>query len=364
MGAKWFWGIVILAIVSLILSIVGPFSAIKNSKNMGVSVQEALAANGLGAEVDMSGNVATLRGVMANQAKLDEAVTVAQNAECKACKGKKRWHVVKNEMTVKKAPPVKSVSPYVFSAVKDENGNVVLSGYVQNAKIRRRVMTKARNTFSGNVKNDRIRIARGEPNAEWPTVIHSGIERLSLLDQGRFNMEDNQFVITGKAASEDVRDQINTMVGEMTSGYNGAANIAVPDTEAINVGEIKSETICQALLNDLKAGNKINFAYNKAELRGAGSFDLLNNLASAAKQCSDFRVEVAGHTDADGQDSYNQWLSEARANTVVAYLADNGVEIDRMKAVGYGESRPIASNDNPEGMAANRRIEFTVTQSE
>jgi len=48
----------------------------------------------------------------------------------------------------------------------------------------------------------------------------------------------------------------------------------------------------------------------------------------------------------------------------VAYLADNGVELTRMTATGYGEVQPIASNDNPEGMARNRRIEFIVTQSE
>ena len=127
---------------------------------------------------------------------------------------------------------------------------------------------------------------------------------------------------------------------------------------------MQSASLCQSLFNNLKGDSKINFAVDKAEIQGAPSFDLLNALASAANQCASYDVRVSGHTDSDGDDAYNQWLSEARANTVVAYLADSGVEPERLSGEGLGETRPIASNETPEGKAANRRIEFTVTTSE
>jgi len=72
-------------------------------------------------------------------------------------------------------------------------------------------------------------------------------------------------------------------------------------------------------------------------------------------------IDIAGHTDSTGSEQYNQQLSERRANTVAQYLRSKGVLDTRIATVGYGESRPIASNDTPEGRALNRRVELTLT---
>lgn len=69
-------------------------------------------------------------------------------------------------------------------------------------------------------------------------------------------------------------------------------------------------------------------------------------------------VEISGHTDSDGSDSYNQQLSQDRANSVKQWLVNNGISGDRIETVGYGEDRPIAPNDSPENKLKNRRIEF------
>jgi len=69
---------------------------------------------------------------------------------------------------------------------------------------------------------------------------------------------------------------------------------------------------------------------------------------------------VAGHTDSVGTDSYNQGLSERRANAVKDYLTAQGIKASRLTARGYGESRPVASNDTDEGRAENRRVELIV----
>jgi|WetSurSiteA1Bulk_404760.scaffolds.fasta_scaffold00052_7 outer membrane protein OmpA-like peptidoglycan-associated protein len=71
-------------------------------------------------------------------------------------------------------------------------------------------------------------------------------------------------------------------------------------------------------------------------------------------------IEISGHTDNEGSDSYNQKLSEGRAASVVKYLASQGIKTERMSAVGYGESRPIDTNQTEEGRAQNRRVEFTL----
>ena len=73
------------------------------------------------------------------------------------------------------------------------------------------------------------------------------------------------------------------------------------------------------------------------------------------------KVDIEGHTDDVGNDRANMKLSQARANSVRAYLVKKGVEPMRMRAVGYGEDRPIDDNSTPEGQAINRRVEFVIT---
>ena len=72
------------------------------------------------------------------------------------------------------------------------------------------------------------------------------------------------------------------------------------------------------------------------------------------------RVEVAGHTDSVGSEAYNQKLSERRAQAVVDYLVSRGVDPKRLKAVGYGKDKPIASNATDAGRAENRRVELQI----
>jgi len=67
---------------------------------------------------------------------------------------------------------------------------------------------------------------------------------------------------------------------------------------------------------------------------------------------------VAGHTDSSGNDMLNMELSQSRAESVVEYLVSAGIARERMKAKGYGESRPVADNATAEGRAKNRRVEL------
>jgi len=67
---------------------------------------------------------------------------------------------------------------------------------------------------------------------------------------------------------------------------------------------------------------------------------------------------IEGHSDADGTPEQNMTFSENRANAIVAWLAASGISPDRMSIVGYGDARPVASNETDEGKAANRRVDL------
>lgn len=74
-------------------------------------------------------------------------------------------------------------------------------------------------------------------------------------------------------------------------------------------------------------------------------------------------VQIIGHTDSDGDATYNQGLSERRANAVADILQANGVSYNRIRTIGQGENNPVASNLTPEGKSQNRRVEIVVVPS-
>ncbi len=105
----------------------------------------------------------------------------------------------------------------------------------------------------------------------------------------------------------------------------------------------------------------IFFEFNKTELLPA-SYAELNKVVQFMLEEDIKKIEIAGHTDSQGSDTYNQKLSEGRAAAVVNYLASQGVDPGRMIASGYGESRPIDTNLTEEGRAQNRRVEFVLVK--
>jgi OOP family OmpA-OmpF porin len=86
----------------------------------------------------------------------------------------------------------------------------------------------------------------------------------------------------------------------------------------------------------------------------------MENAVAFLRSDSSARITIAGHTDSRGSDSYNLKLSRDRANEVRDYLVGYGIEANRLQAVGYGETRPVASNDNESGRELNRRVEFRI----
>lgn len=114
----------------------------------------------------------------------------------------------------------------------------------------------------------------------------------------------------------------------------------------------------------IKILEKVQFETGKAVIKPE-SFALLNEVAATIITNPDLgRVEVSGHTDSRGSDTYNQKLSEERAGSVRDYLAEQGVAAERLLAVGYGETKPIDTNKTEEGREANRRVEFNLIDAQ
>lgn len=112
----------------------------------------------------------------------------------------------------------------------------------------------------------------------------------------------------------------------------------------------------------LNMPGNVTFATNSSDL-SPSFFAVLTSVGKVLDEFDKTVVEVAGHTDNTGSESYNQALSERRAASVAQYLKSQGVIEQRMITVGMGELRPVADNGTAEGRQLNRRVEITMVPS-
>lgn len=107
----------------------------------------------------------------------------------------------------------------------------------------------------------------------------------------------------------------------------------------------------------------ILFDFDSSDLRPAARSNL-NELAASLNDFEEAQLLIVGHTDSQGDASYNQGLSERRASAASAYLRQQGIAAERMNEVGRGETEPVASNESAEGRQQNRRVEVAIYASE
>jgi outer membrane protein OmpA-like peptidoglycan-associated protein/tetratricopeptide (TPR) repeat protein len=150
-------------------------------------------------------------------------------------------------------------------------------------------------------------------------------------------------------------------------GYR-EATLAFNAPESVEAETLQNPVICLTkvpVVGTTEVMDNIYYQFNKAYLLDA-SFASLDKLVATLKENPNMTIEIGGHTDSRGNDGYNQKLSEQRAQSVIDYLISKGIAKERLQAKGYGESQPIAPNqnpdgrDNPAGREKNRRTELKI----
>lgn len=124
-----------------------------------------------------------------------------------------------------------------------------------------------------------------------------------------------------------------------------------------NIKGARVERVGEGILVTFESG--LLFDFDSDVLR-ATARDNLKELASSFDKYPDTDLTIVGHTDAQGDDAYNQRLSERRAASAAAFLTQQGVPAARVRTAGRGESEPVAANDSETGRQANRRVEVAL----
>lgn len=146
---------------------------------------------------------------------------------------------------------------------------------------------------------------------------------------------------------------IGAIIGQRMDRQAAELAAEIPNAKVERVGEGVLVTFDSGLL----------FDFDSDVIRGAAR-DNLTQLASSLKKYNESTVLIVGHTDAVGTDSYNQALSERRADSAARYLSSQGVDRSRLRTEGLGETEPVASNDSEAGRSQNRRVEVAIFASE
>lgn len=168
--------------------------------------------------------------------------------------------------------------------------------------------------------------------------------------------------IIGKAAGNKT---LGTIIGAAVGGTAGAIIGHDMDKQAeqiqTQIPGAKVERVGEGI--KVEFNEKILFAFSKSDL-GDSAKKNLDNLATILKNNPNTNIEIQGHTDSRGTEEYNMGLSLRRANAVRDFLNSQGIAASRMTVKGYGETAPAYSNDTPEGMGQNRRVEFLITAND
>jgi len=158
---------------------------------------------------------------------------------------------------------------------------------------------------------------------------------------------------------------MGAVIGAAVGGVGGAVIGRQMDKQAEEIakemGDVDVIREGEAIV--IKFKEKVLFAYDRSDLN-AGAKTSLDKLRTTLLKYPETNITVIGHTDSKGTEKYNQTLSESRANAVAAYTSQNGIDNNRITAIGKGETDPIATNDTEEGNASNRRVEFVITANE
>jgi OOP family OmpA-OmpF porin len=245
--------------------------------------------------------------------------------------------------------------PYIFQAYKDPVAvTLTLTGYVPDNNVHAALVGTASRKFFNEKVVDNLKASVGAA-AGFAAAVAPALGALSRLSTGTLVVTDREVKLSGDAFYDAAAVQIRSGLGkDFPRGWQFKADISVKPAAAP-----VDATVCQQLFSDLLGKGTIRFESGRSVI-DADSAGLLDRLIETALRCPSANIEIGGHTDGDGEDAYNQALSEKRAQSVVDYLVKAGLPADRFAAVGYGSTQPIASNETDEGKAQNRRIEFVV----
>lgn len=243
-----------------------------------------------------------------------------------------------------------AVLPSPTFSASGGDGVVALEGVLPSEDVLARITDAAKRLYPNVVIVQAMRIG-DVAGPMWLDSIEGLLDITTRLDPWTITVNDEAVTITGIGQDQDVVAALDVLIDGVITGQ----------LEVINEVEVDPSAVATQLTNLFEG--VATFVSNGVALSAEG-LQLLDLAIEVLLANPATVLVVEGHTDSSGDAAANLELSQQRAEAVVAYLVDGGIAPERLSAVGYGESRPIASNSSEEGRAQNRRIVFVIREGD
>jgi outer membrane protein OmpA-like peptidoglycan-associated protein len=200
-----------------------------------------------------------------------------------------------------------------------------------------------------NARIEALNMQRAEVVSEARKQEVASARAATAVAENRADLSEERADASAAVAAGAVADSVTSEAARVAAEARAAALTA----ELADYEQTKTALGVTLILRDLQ------FASGSAVLT-SGAKGRLAPLASFLAKQPESRIQIAGHTDSQGAEAYNQDLSARRAASVGAYLSSTGVDASRINSIGLGESTPLSPNDTAAGRAINRRVEVTI----
>ena len=189
--------------------------------------------------------------------------------------------------------------------------------------------------------------------------VETGIAALTQLNNGTLKITDREFILSGTVSDQDRLEAIDQLLAtraDVLAPLRVIQNIAIEEY-------LQVTDACRSAIANTMQDNTVNYKVDHYNVEPffAGKLDNIADMVTGVCDGQIAQVLVEGHADFTGGEGYNQGLSERRAGAAQHYLEGKGVPYSTIAAFGYGEFRPIASNETANGRSQNRRTEIHIT---
>jgi outer membrane protein OmpA-like peptidoglycan-associated protein len=307
--------------------------------------------------------VAEMARVVPGVARIDNQITVAQKTpeETSHIEPKDTLKPDHKDTPHKEPEPETLHTPYKSVFTKTAS-RIVLSGLVPDEEQRKALLDLAQEKFGtgkGKVK-DKLKVAIGAPEG-WLQAAKLAITNLALFNEGTANLTDTQIDLSGHIDSEAKNTIEAELQNQLPDNFKVDFDLVVPPLAIEEIHpEQNTDVTCEEQFKEKVAGLVIHFSTDSTDVT---THAVVGKVLQFSASCPNSKIEVAGFTDARGSKAYNLRLSKNRAAAIVNKLIKRGMRADKLKTAGYGETKPLSSNNTKKGQANNRRIEFKYLQA-
>ena len=261
--------------------------------------------------------------------------------------------------------------PLDLTIQKDVVGKFIFNGVIPDTEFKSAV-DQHLDAIGADPANSvwQVELSSVKAPTNWQTNVLNSISSINMLNEGSISLAGSDAKIKGIASTQNDSDAAEAFAQRIAGDFNTEMNLTVTPAASAEKAESNEELplvgsdqyaakFCQTEFNALLKQQKIVFESGASQLQAA-STELLDKVFQVSNRCPNQVIQVHGYTDSRGKASSNWKLSKLRAEAVANYLAQKGMDVSRLKAIGHGEKNPIASNKTEAGRAKNRRITLIV----